>query len=67
MIHVLCRICCQKLQRGGIDFIIQLKEGRFPMEEIRIELTKEPKAKPADESKLGFGTIFYRSYVHHEL
>ena len=28
------------------------------MEEIRIELTKEPKAKPADESKLGFGTIF---------
>lgn len=26
--------------------------------DIRIELTKNPKAKPADESKLGFGKIF---------
>ena len=28
------------------------------MQEIRVELTKAPKAKPTDESKLGFGTIF---------
>ncbi len=28
------------------------------MQEIRVELTKTPKAKPTDESKLGFGTIF---------
>lgn len=28
------------------------------MAEITIELTKTPKAKPLDESKLGFGTIF---------
>ncbi|MEG0615252.1 MAG: branched-chain amino acid aminotransferase [Oscillospiraceae bacterium] len=28
------------------------------MEEIKIELTKNPKAKPTDESKLGFGHIF---------
>ena len=28
------------------------------MQEIRVELTKHPKPKPADESKLGFGTIF---------
>ena len=28
------------------------------MQEIRVELTKHPKQKPADESKLGFGTIF---------
>ncbi|MBQ7071622.1 MAG: branched-chain amino acid aminotransferase [Ruminococcus sp.] len=28
------------------------------MNEIRIELTKTPKAKPTDESKLGFGHIF---------
>ena len=28
------------------------------MEEIRIELTKNPKEKPTDESKLGFGRIF---------
>ncbi len=28
------------------------------MAEIRIELTKNPKAKPADESNLGFGKIF---------
>lgn len=28
------------------------------MQEIRIELTKKPKQKPTDESKLGFGTIF---------
>ena len=28
------------------------------MEEIKIELTKSPKEKPADESKLGFGHIF---------
>ena len=28
------------------------------MQEIRIELTKHPKAKPQDESKLGFGQIF---------
>ena len=29
------------------------------MQEIRVELTKAPKAKPTDESKLGFGTIFH--------
>ena len=28
------------------------------MAELKIERTKTPKAKPADESKLGFGTIF---------
>lgn len=28
------------------------------MQEIRIELTKQPKEKPADQSKLGFGQIF---------
>ncbi len=28
------------------------------MQEIRIEWTKQPKEKPADESKLGFGKIF---------
>lgn len=28
------------------------------MKEIKIELTKYPKDKPTDESKLGFGTIF---------
>ena len=28
------------------------------MQEIRVELTKTPKAKPADETKLGFGKIF---------
>lgn len=28
------------------------------MEEIRVELTKNPKAKPQDESKLAFGTTF---------
>ena len=28
------------------------------MEEIKIELTKNPKEKPQDESKLGFGRIF---------
>ncbi len=28
------------------------------MQEIKIELTKNPKAKPTDESKLGFGQIF---------
>lgn len=28
------------------------------MQEIKIELTKTPKEKPADESKLGFGKIF---------
>ena len=28
------------------------------MENIKIELTKNPKAKPTDESKLGFGQIF---------
>lgn len=26
--------------------------------DIRIELTKSPKAKPTDESNLGFGHIF---------
>ena len=26
--------------------------------EIKIERTKSPKAKPTDESKLGFGQIF---------
>lgn len=28
------------------------------MQEIKVELTKTPKAKPADESRLGFGKIF---------
>ena len=28
------------------------------MQEIQIELTKNPKQKPADQSKLGFGKIF---------
>ena len=28
------------------------------MQEIRIERTTAPKAKPQDESKLGFGKIF---------
>ncbi|MBQ5315564.1 MAG: branched chain amino acid aminotransferase, partial [Oscillospiraceae bacterium] len=28
------------------------------MQDIRIELTKSPKAKPTDESALGFGKIF---------
>ncbi|MCI9272671.1 MAG: branched-chain amino acid aminotransferase [Clostridiales bacterium] len=28
------------------------------MQEIRVELTKNPKQKPTDESKLGFGKIF---------
>lgn len=28
------------------------------MQEISVELTKHPKQKPTDESKLGFGTIF---------
>ena len=28
------------------------------MQEIRVELTKTPKTKPADSSKLGFGNIF---------
>lgn len=28
------------------------------MLDIKVELTKHPKAKPADESKLGFGKIF---------
>ena len=28
------------------------------MQEIKIELTKAPKEKPADQSKLGFGKIF---------
>ena len=28
------------------------------MENLKIELTKSPKAKPADETKLGFGKIF---------
>ncbi len=28
------------------------------MQEIRVELTKNPKPKPADENKLGFGNIF---------
>ena len=28
------------------------------MQEIKVELTKNPKQKPADESKLGFGQIF---------
>ncbi len=28
------------------------------MQEIKIELTKQPKEKPADQSKLGFGKIF---------
>ena len=28
------------------------------MLDIRVELTKTPKAKPADESKLGFGKEF---------
>ena len=28
------------------------------MQQIKVELTKNPKQKPGDESKLGFGTIF---------
>lgn len=28
------------------------------MQEIKVELTKQPKAKPIDETKLGFGSIF---------
>ena len=28
------------------------------MQEIKLELTKHPKAKPQDETKLGFGSIF---------
>lgn len=28
------------------------------MQEIKITLTKQPKAKPADQSRLGFGKIF---------
>ena len=28
------------------------------MQEIRLELTKNPEQKPTDESKLGFGSIF---------
>lgn len=28
------------------------------MQEIKVELTKTPKEKPTDESKLGFGKIF---------
>lgn len=28
------------------------------MQEIKVTLTKNPKKKPADESKLGFGSIF---------
>ena len=28
------------------------------MQEITAQLSKHPKQKPADESKLGFGTIF---------
>mgnify|MGYP000028410973 FL=1 len=28
------------------------------MQEIKIELTKTPKQKPQDQSKLGFGKIF---------
>ena len=28
------------------------------MEEIKVQLTTNPKQKPADESKLGFGKIF---------
>jgi branched-chain amino acid aminotransferase len=34
-----------------------LKEGK-KMQEIRVELTKNPKQKPTDNSRLGFGTIF---------
>ena len=30
----------------------------FLMQEIKVTLTKNPKKKPADESKLGFGSIF---------
>ena len=28
------------------------------MQEIKVELTTQPKAKPTDETKLGFGSIF---------
>ena len=28
------------------------------MQEIKVELTKNPKQKPTDESKLSFGTTF---------
>lgn len=37
------------------------------MQEIKVELTKQPKAKPTDETKLGFGFYFYRPHVCHEL
>ena len=37
------------------------------MQEIKVELTKQPKAKPTDETKLGFGSDFYRPHVCHEL
>ena len=30
----------------------------FLMQEIKVTLTKNPKKKPADASKLGFGSIF---------
>ena len=34
-----------------------MKEG-ISMQEIRVQLTKHPKQKPKNESKLGFGSIF---------
>jgi hypothetical protein len=37
------------------------------MQEISVQLTDHPKPKPADESKLGFGTIFFGSHVCYEL
>ncbi len=36
------------------------------MQEIKVELTKQPKAKPTDETKLGL-VLFYRPHVCHEL
>ena len=36
----------------------QAAREAYIMLDIRVELTKTPKAKPADESKLGFGKVF---------
>ncbi len=37
------------------------------MLDIQITKTTSPKAKPADESKLGFGLDFHRPHVRHGL
>ena len=38
--------------------VIKINERRISMLDIKIERTKTPKAKPTDETKLGFGHIF---------